>query len=111
LTPYPKEVEIRWRVDGVLESLGMFPVGETTDIVARLKVLAGLLTYRQEIPQEGRLRTSPQDDVEMRVSTFPTLFGLPRYRGLRHNEYGPSVCSSRSLCPPTYSVAQTLSPA
>ena len=42
-----------------------------------LKVLAELLTYRTDVPQEGRIRTGPaaNDGVEMRVSTFPTLHG------------------------------------
>ena len=42
--------------------------------MARLKVLADLLTYRTDVPQEGRIR-SPETAVEMRVSTFPTLYG------------------------------------
>ena len=43
-------------------------------VVARLKVLAELLTYRTDVPQEGRI---PWNDsaVEMRLSTFPTLHG------------------------------------
>lgn len=73
LTPQPSALEVRWRVDGVLESLGSFPSGEVTDIVTRLKVLADLLTYRQETPQEGRLRGIAS--AEMRLSTFPTLHG------------------------------------
>ena len=43
-------------------------------MVARLKVRAELLTYRTDTPQEGRIRL-PENDVEMRVSTFPTLYG------------------------------------
>jgi type II secretory ATPase GspE/PulE/Tfp pilus assembly ATPase PilB-like protein len=43
-------------------------------VTARLKVLAGLLTYHTDRPQEGRIRL-PQDDVEMRVCTYPTLHG------------------------------------
>ena len=44
------------------------------NIVARLKVLAELLTYRTDVPQEGRIRGVP-GEVEMRLSTFPTLHG------------------------------------
>ena len=44
------------------------------NVVARLKVLANLLTYRTDVPQEGRFR-SVAGNVEMRLSTFPTLFG------------------------------------
>ena len=47
--------------------------------MTRLKVLAGLLTYRQDIPQEGRMQSErfgeDSSSVEMRISTFPTLRG------------------------------------
>ena len=42
-------------------------------VVARLKVLADLLTYRTDVPQEGRIRAV--GPIEMRVSSFPTLYG------------------------------------
>ena len=74
LQPVDTGLEVRWRIDGVLQRVGTFPVGEASDIVARLKVLAELLTYRRDIPQEGRIRDG-HTAVEMRVSTFPTLFG------------------------------------
>lgn len=74
LQPLAEGLEIRWRIDGVLATLGTFPAGGETNIVARLKVLAHLLTYRVDVPQEGRIAESPRQ-VEMRVSTFPTLYG------------------------------------
>ncbi len=67
-------IEVCWRLDGVLQRVGQFPSGESTDVVTRLKVLAELLTYRNDVPQEGRIRRGPSN-VEMRVSTFPTLHG------------------------------------
>lgn len=72
--PTASGLEIRWRLDGVLQRVGAFPRGQTTDVVTRLKVLAELLTYRTDVPQEGRLRER-HGDVEIRVSTFPTLHG------------------------------------
>jgi type II secretory ATPase GspE/PulE/Tfp pilus assembly ATPase PilB-like protein len=36
--------------------------------------LANLLTYRTEMPQEGRLRENGAE-IETRLSTFPTMFG------------------------------------
>jgi type II secretory ATPase GspE/PulE/Tfp pilus assembly ATPase PilB-like protein len=36
--------------------------------------MADLLTYRTDLPQEGRVRGMP-GEVEMRLSTFPTLHG------------------------------------
>jgi type II secretory ATPase GspE/PulE/Tfp pilus assembly ATPase PilB-like protein len=74
LQPTAAGLLLRWRLDGVLHELGRFPSGEAADVVSRLKVLAELLTYRHDVPQEGRIRRVPQD-IEMRVSTFPTLHG------------------------------------
>ena len=68
------ELSIRWRLDGVLQEVGRYPRGQAADIVTRLKVLAELLTYRTDAPQEGRIRL-PDRSVEMRVSTIPTIFG------------------------------------
>jgi type II secretory ATPase GspE/PulE/Tfp pilus assembly ATPase PilB-like protein len=70
-------LSLRWRLDGVLAPLGDFPRGMASDVVSRLKVLAELLTYRSDVPQEGRIRQQgiAQVRIEMRVSTFPTLHG------------------------------------
>lgn len=68
-----KALRVLWRIDGVLHDVAVLE-GGGPNIVARLKVLAELLTYRTDVPQEGRIRTGG-DDVEMRVSTFPTVHG------------------------------------
>src|SRR3954452_15036824 len=74
--PTPQGLLVQWRIDGVLQCIGEFSRGKAADVVARLKVLAELLTYRSDAPQEGRIRAScPGPSVEMRVSTFPTLHG------------------------------------
>ncbi len=72
--PGANGLELRWRVDGVLQPIGLLPPKIAPNIVARLKVLAELLTYRNDVPQEGRIRGVP-GEVEMRLSTFPTVFG------------------------------------
>ncbi len=74
LQPGVDGLEIRWRVDGVLQPVAMLPARLAPNVVARLKVLAELLTYRTDLPQEGRIRTSAAE-VEVRISTFPTLHG------------------------------------
>jgi type II secretory ATPase GspE/PulE/Tfp pilus assembly ATPase PilB-like protein len=74
LQPCANGLEVRLRLDGVLHPVGLFRRGEKSDVITRLKVMAGLLTYRHDVPQEGRIRESGQV-VEMRVSTYPTLHG------------------------------------
>lgn len=66
-------LEVLYRIDGVLQPAGIIPPS-SLQIVSRLKVLSHLLTYRSDIPQEGRIRTGTAD-AEMRVSTFPTVHG------------------------------------
>src|SRR3954471_13886621 len=91
--PTPQGLLVQWRIDGVLQCIGEFSRGQAADVVARLKVLAELLTYRSDVPQEGRIRSRHDgetegrrdgekertqvgaESVEMRVSTFPTLHG------------------------------------
>ncbi len=67
-------LELKFRVDGVLAPVAMFPIQLAGNVIARLKVLSGLLTYHTDRPQEGRI-CLPPEDVEMRVCTFPTLCG------------------------------------
>lgn len=74
LHPTPDGLDVKWRVDGVLQAVGKIPLAVSANVVARLKVLAELLTYRSDVPQEGRVRAAP-GVAEVRVSTFPTLHG------------------------------------
>ncbi|MDG3004024.1 GspE/PulE family protein [Paludisphaera mucosa] len=72
--PIEDGLDVRWRVDGVLHPVATLPRRGAPNVVARLKVLAELLTYKTDSPQEGRIRREP-GKVEMRLSTFPTLHG------------------------------------
>ncbi len=74
LQPGRGGLEIRYRRHGVLQLLETVPMGVNASIIARLKVLSGLLTYQSDIPQEGRVEEPPHGR-EIRVSTFPTLHG------------------------------------
>ncbi len=65
---------LRWRVEGTLVDLGSVPNGRSTSILNRIKALARLVTYRCDIPQEGRIMLADYN-VEARVGTLPTLHG------------------------------------
>src|ERR1700751_9509 len=64
IQPEADGLTLRWRIDGVLQPAATLPAAVAPNVVARLKVLAELLTYRTDVPQEGRLRGVP-GDVEM----------------------------------------------
>ncbi|MCP4170967.1 MAG: type II/IV secretion system protein [Fuerstiella sp.] len=77
LVPQQVGLKMQLRIDGVLHHVASFDGDVCPRIVARLKVLAGLLTYRTDVPQEGRISSSDAEGPcgEIRVTTFPTLFG------------------------------------
>ena len=81
LIPEADGSRVCWRIDGVLHEVTRIRAEIAPNVVARLKVLAELLTYRTEVPQEGRVRTEGSSEAasanqaDMRLSTFPTLYG------------------------------------
>ena len=64
---------VRMRAKGLLSTLANVPYGQTSQVIARIKSLAGMLTYRTDVPQEGRLSLASGADA--RVCTLPTLHG------------------------------------
>jgi type II secretory ATPase GspE/PulE/Tfp pilus assembly ATPase PilB-like protein len=74
--PTAEEMLVRYRMDGVLNTVETLPSLLRENIVSRLKVLGGLLTYRNDIPQEGRLTNNgDQQVVDRRLAVFPTIHG------------------------------------
>lgn len=83
--PTDAHVLVRYRLDGLLHDVEQLPSHLAENIIARLKVLAGLLTYRVDIPQEGSFKSSCLKDgqgsgtalpgLDLRVATFPTIRG------------------------------------
>ena len=65
--------EIRFRVDGLLTTVEKLPTDIGRSIVLRLMVMAQLLTYRLDIPQEGRIRNKALD---LRLAIMPVAHGL-----------------------------------
>src|SRR5690348_14010983 len=53
--PTHTTLDVRFRLDGVLQKVAVLSRELSANVIARLKVMAELLTYRQDVPQEGRL--------------------------------------------------------
>lgn len=76
--PTATELAVKFRLDGVLNTVEKLPKALSDNVIARLKVLGGLLTYRNDIPQEGRIEiTKSQEDaiIDQRLAVFPTIHG------------------------------------
>ncbi len=76
IEPWESTVPIRLRTSGILRELTHLPLEFLDRIAGRLKVMADLVTYESDLPQEGRAPASPDyGNVELRVSIFPTVRG------------------------------------
>jgi len=76
--PTGSELVVKFRLDGVLGTVERLPKSLSDNVIARLKVLGGLLTYRTDIPQEGRIEISQDYNdrvVDQRLAVFPTIHG------------------------------------
>ncbi|HEX8525092.1 MAG TPA: ATPase, T2SS/T4P/T4SS family [Tepidisphaeraceae bacterium] len=79
LEPAGDSLEARFRVDGLLSTVQKVPASAGRALVQRLMVMAQLLTYRLDIPQEGRatvVTKSSKTPMDLRVSVMPTTHGL-----------------------------------
>ena len=76
IEPFEKEFRIRFRVDGVLFNQEMPPRELKAAIISRLKLMAKLNIAERRLPQDGRIKLKILGrEVDLRVSTLPTLFG------------------------------------
>ena len=76
--PTRKQLLVRFRLDGVLSTVETLPSSLAENVITRLKVLAGLLTYHNDIPQEGRMEAPAVVDehvLDRRLAVFPTIYG------------------------------------
>ncbi|HYO08715.1 MAG TPA: ATPase, T2SS/T4P/T4SS family [Tepidisphaeraceae bacterium] len=77
--PTPAGLEVRFRVDGLLEAVQAHDAQVGRSLVTRLMVMAHLLTYRLDVPQEGRASVAlagAPTPVDVRLSVMPTVHGL-----------------------------------
>ncbi len=76
--PTGADLVIKYRLDGVLNTVEKIPKSLSDNVIARLKVLGGLLTYRNDIPQEGRIEIEKSQNgrvTDQRLAVFPTIHG------------------------------------
>jgi len=76
IEPFEKEFRVRFRVDGVLFNQDMPPRELKAAIISRLKLMAKLNIAERRMPQDGRIKIKILGrEVDLRVSTLPTLYG------------------------------------
>ncbi len=73
----PAGLEIRYRIDGVLSSVGrVHGLAMAQEVISRIKVMSELDISETRIPQDGRFKVSVRNrPVDLRVSVMPSMYG------------------------------------
>jgi general secretion pathway protein E len=73
----PAGLSIKYRIDGVLTTVGSIAgIDMAEQVISRVKVISGLDIAERRVPQDGRFKVSIQHhEVDIRVSIMPCIFG------------------------------------
>ncbi|MBI5346450.1 MAG: type II/IV secretion system protein [Chlamydiae bacterium] len=74
--PYENKLNIRYRLDGILQSRRSPPSEYASQIISRIKVMAKLDIAEKRLPQDGRIKLKMgKREIDFRVSTVPIIWG------------------------------------
>ena len=76
IEPRDNDIRVRFRIDGKLQDFQVFPKSIQDALTSRLKIMANMDIAESRRPQDGRiLFRSKLGRIDLRISTYPTLFG------------------------------------
>ena len=76
IDPTPRDSIVRYRIDGVLQQVTVFPRQVHVTVVNRIKVVSRLDIAQKGLPQDGRsMVLIAGRKIDIRVSTVPTVHG------------------------------------
>ncbi len=79
--PYETTFRIRYRMDGDLYEIVNLPLKYRSPVISRVKILSNMDIAEKRLPQDGRIKmrvkldSGKKKEVDMRVSSLPTLWG------------------------------------
>ncbi|MGL6057192.1 MAG: GspE/PulE family protein, partial [Culicoidibacterales bacterium] len=76
IEPFEFKIRIRYRIDGVLQTMNELQIESLAALVTRIKIMANLNIAEKRAPQDGRIITKiNRQDVDLRVSILPVVYG------------------------------------
>ncbi|MFH1561454.1 MAG: GspE/PulE family protein [Patescibacteria group bacterium] len=76
IEPREESTRVRYRVDGILLEKLLLPKKVHEAVISRIKILADMKIDERRVPQDGRFTfTADGEQVDLRVSTAPTVYG------------------------------------
>ena len=79
--PYENTFRVRYRMDGDLYEIVNLPLKYRSPVISRVKILSNMDIAEKRLPQDGRIKmrvrldNGKKKEVDMRVSSLPTLWG------------------------------------
>jgi len=79
--PYEKAFRVRYRLDGTLYEMMNLAMKFKNPVISRVKILSNMDIAEKRLPQDGRIKmrvkleNGNKKEVDMRVSSVPTMFG------------------------------------
>ena len=79
--PFETSFRIRFRIDGDLYEIVNLPLKYRAPVISRVKILSNMDIAEKRLPQDGRIKmrvkleNGKRKEVDMRVSSLPTIWG------------------------------------
>ena len=76
IEPFEGSLKVRLRIDGILQAIDAPAARSTAAVISRVKIMARLNIAERRLPQDGRIKLRVLGkELDLRVSTVPTLYG------------------------------------
>ena len=76
IEPQEGELVVRMRIDGMLHRILTVPKDLQSSVISRIKIMGGMNIAERRIPLDGRANVRiKSQDVDLRISTLPTIYG------------------------------------
>jgi len=76
IEPTEHELQVRYRIDGVLHEMNRAPKNIQNGVISRLKIMSDIDIAEKRKPQDGRLSVVHGGrKIDLRVATLPTVYG------------------------------------
>jgi general secretion pathway protein E len=76
IQPTAEGMVVRYRIDGVLHTVGTYPISALEPVVSRIKVMGRMDITEKRLPQDGRTTVRlGNKNVDLRISTVPSNYG------------------------------------
>jgi MSHA biogenesis protein MshE len=101
IEPQEKNLQIRFRIDGVMSFQTEADLKIASALALRLKIMCNLDIAEKRLPQDGRFAVKvQQQQIDVRLSTMPTLYGESVVMRLLNQSRGALSLDSIGMPPP-----------